>query len=204
MEKDIYQLSNLTPEQLVMWAGQKLHQDCPIYNVPCIFTFNQKINLETFQKAFQLLLDVTHTLKTVIREVEGIPQQMIIQNFHYTLENIDLTIFSDSSEQLEIWLDKRKGIVFNLEQQLFDSALIKKSENEFIWYINQHHIITDGWSISLLLKIMSDIYEKLEKGLADKDIGLPLFLDYAEKGKAQTVRRKNSSVYWENKLNKSK
>ena len=75
----------------------------------------------------------------------------------------------------------------DLETCLFDSALLKLAPDTFVWYLNQHHLITDNWSVSLLYRQLQDYYGQLLKGdLADLS-ALPGYLDYADLVKTVTV-----------------
>jgi tyrocidine synthetase-3 len=45
--------------------------------------------------------------------------------------------------------------------RLFDFALLKLSDQHYYWYIKYHHVIIDGWSISLITRRMASLYTSL-------------------------------------------
>src|SRR5690606_24255789 len=53
-----------------------------------------------------------------------------------------------------------ENLDINLPQQrLLRSVLIANSDKEHILLVNMHHIVSDGWSMSVLLKEMKFLYE---------------------------------------------
>jgi len=150
--------SNLTKSQYFIWTGQMINPDDPLYNVVFTFDIKGKINSEKFTKAFKILVRETDTLRTIFTEKDGIVNQMVLDHMEYNLEVIDL-----SSQPLEIssWINERKLLSFDISKCLFDTALIKYSDNGFIWYINQHHLITDAWGNTVIFKNLGAIYRDL-------------------------------------------
>ncbi|MCP4594575.1 MAG: hypothetical protein GY842_27915, partial [bacterium] len=69
--------SNLTRNQLLVWLGQKLQPDVPLYNMSSVFSITGELDPGHFQRAFQALVSSSDGLRTVIREVDGIPQQRV-------------------------------------------------------------------------------------------------------------------------------
>src|SRR5262249_20740304 len=147
---DIYERSNLTKHQILIWLGQKLHPDVPLYNLCVPFTIPAAIDIEQFQQGFQTLIDRTDVLRTVIEEIDGVPQQRVLPSFEYRMETLDFSTLEYPSRAVQVWIDDRRARPFRLDQALFDAALIRVSADEFVWYSAQHHIISDGWSIKLM------------------------------------------------------
>ena len=71
----VYDHSNLTVNQLLMWVGEKLNPGTCVYSVPLTCTITQAIHPVHFQRAFQTLVNSSDALRSVIDEGDGIPQQ---------------------------------------------------------------------------------------------------------------------------------
>jgi hypothetical protein len=82
---DLYQRSNLTKHQWLIWLGQKLDPQVPLYNTAVTFTLSGKVDRAHFQKAFQTLVDSSDALRTVIHETDGTPQQKVLEPFSYEM-----------------------------------------------------------------------------------------------------------------------
>jgi amino acid adenylation domain-containing protein/non-ribosomal peptide synthase protein (TIGR01720 family) len=199
---DIFELSNLTRNQLLIWAGQKLKPDAPVYVNVCITTFIGKIDLRHFQKAFQCLIDSSDTMRLVIEEVIGVPQQRPLDALKYEMEVLDFCALPDPHRRLRSWIKERSQLSFDLAECLFDSVLIRMSDAELVWYFNQHHSVGDAWAVSLLLKYMSDFYDlSLEESLGRREAPPP-FLEYVaqERTYRSTSQYAQDARYWKEKL----
>ena len=95
--------SNLTVSQLLLWLGQKLNPDVPLYNMAFLFTLSGGIDDAHFQAAFQALVDASDTLRTVIVEVEGIPQQRVLPQLDYEVAILDFSGESDPQARAQTW-----------------------------------------------------------------------------------------------------
>ncbi|MGK7878412.1 MAG: amino acid adenylation domain-containing protein [Xenococcaceae cyanobacterium] len=199
---DIAEKSNLTTSQLLLWLGQKLNPDMPLYNMVLTFTIQGKIHPVHFQQAFQALIDRTDALRTVIEEVDGLPQQRFRSTFPYKLLFLDFTSEAKPQSALQAWVDERCTRPFNLETCLFDSALIRVSPDRFVWYLNQHHLITDGWSKTLIYRYMADFYERSLKGTLAEAPALPAYSKYVEYEKSYRCSPlyRKAAAYWQHKL----
>jgi hypothetical protein len=82
MKKPINKLG-LTQSQLSIWLGQKMHPDIPLYNMVHSFELDGKLDKAAFQMAFQELIRKTDSLRTVMREVNGEPVQLIHEDHQY-------------------------------------------------------------------------------------------------------------------------
>lgn len=198
---NILERSNFTNSQFLIWLGQKLNPEVPLYNMILIFTIEGKVSPSHFQTAFQRLVDQSDALRTVIEEVKGIPQQRVLRHLEYEMTVLDLSVESQPQAALQKWLAKQRVFQFNLEECLFDTALIKIAADKFIWYLNQHHLITDGWSVAVVYQRMAEFYELALKDQLAEAPTLPAFQNYAEYERTyrQSPQYKKAVSYWKQK-----
>lgn len=154
-----------------------------------------------FEKAIQLLIYRHESLRTSFILINGEPQQKILQNRPFDWEFKDWTNKPDE-EILETIAKERKA--FDLEKSpLVRSKVYKLSPNEYILELEIHHIICDGWSMSLLAKECLEYYSDLAKGLQPSIEPLPIqYKDYAG-WQNNLLRSENNSKnldYWRQKL----
>ncbi|MGD1805298.1 amino acid adenylation domain-containing protein [Dapis sp. BLCC M126] len=201
---DIVERSNLTSSQLLLWLGQKLNPETPLYNMVWVFTIDGEIDPVSFQQAFQTLVNNSDALRTVIEEVDGIPQQRVLTTLTYNLPLLDFTAEVDTKVALQNWIQEQCKQTFNLETILFDSALIQVSSKQFVWYLNQHHLITDAWSVMLVYRYMSEFYGQYVEGTLVSP-KLPTYAEYIayEKDSQNSPLYKKAIDYWQQKQDKS-
>lgn len=194
--------TNLTKNQLLMWMDQKSRPDVPLYNIPITYYIAGKIDPGHFQKAFQALLDRSDTLRIVIEEKCGVPRQRVLEKFPYTVEYLDFSGHSTPAAALDAWVRERCVIPFNLAGRLFDCALLKLADDQFVWYWNKHHLIIDGLSDSLLYQRLSELYERSLAGRLEGIDGYPGFMEYVENERQyrRSEQYREAERYWKEKL----
>ena len=197
--------SNLTTSQMLLWLGQKLNPDIPLYNMVLVFTIKGEINSAIFQQAFKTLVNASDALRTTIQEINGIPQQTVLASFPYTLPLLDLSHEVNSQVVLQNWIATRCQQPLNLEKRLFDSALIKIASDQYVWYLNQHHLITDIWSMSLVYRYMSELYGQALGGNLAQSPKLPTYAQYIsyERNYQNSPLYQKAIAYWQQQQDKS-
>lgn len=189
--------SNLTQSQLLIWTGQLLNPDAPLYNMALAFSMKGALDTHHFQLALQALIDRSDALRTVIHSTDGIPQQSVLSTYEFTQETIDFSGKDDPDAYCKAWTAERSRQNFNLEKPMFDAVLLKLSEAHHVWYFNQHHLITDGWSVTLLYNKLGALYTASLAGTLADAPALPLFENYRL---SEATSRCEDHSYWEKKL----
>ncbi len=199
---DIYNRSNLTKNQLLFWMAHKLHPEAPLCNLAHTFTLGGGLRVDHFQRAFRTLVNSSDALRTVIHEIDGIPQQEVISDFPYTPQFIDLADSPEPDAEMRAMVDARSKTPFDLETRLFDSALIRVSPDRFVWFMSEHQIISDAVGASLIFHRMSELYELAVKAELPEAIDLPPFQDYIdyERGYRRSAECHQAEAYWTRKL----
>lgn len=166
----------LTKSQLSLWTGQKLNLKAPLYNMAHSFDIKGKLNVETFQEAFQELIKKADALRTIFTEIDNIPHQYVLPELSYSLE---LTSFVSKDESaIQEWMKERSQVIFDLTQPLFDSVLIKVNDERHIWFLNIHHLVTDARSSTILYKLQAELYQHILAGTLDSVAEIPSYSDY--------------------------
>ena len=191
--------SNLTQSQLLLWTGQKLSPESPLYNMVLTFEIQGELDVLRFQTAFQQLINQSDALRTVFTEEDGVPRQLVLSAMNYRPGMLDWSGPGRSSDDDAAWFSAQNNTRFDLSKRLFTSTLIKKTDRRWIWYLNQHHLITDAWAVSVLYRRMATLYNRLSNGTTGKVPALPLFKDYRayEKNLRFAGQIEKITAYWD-------
>ena len=205
IDGDLYQKSNLTGTQLLTWIGHKLRPNEPIYNLAYTAAIHSQIEPEHFQFALQTLIDKSDALRTIILEENGIPHQIVRPQWHFPLPIIDFSHKEQPELAFQDWVKPKAEMQFDLTNSLFDSALIKMTEKQWIWYLKIHHIIGDNTSVEILFNQLQILYEKSLSATLSEFPDLPQFKDYVsfEKAYRSTSKFREVETYWKNKYTTS-
>lgn len=170
--------SNLTHAQSLIWAGQQLFPDRPLYNMALAFRIHGPVDEATFRQAFSALVEQTDVLRTTVTASDGNPRRIVGDSLDADLEVVDLTGEPDAAARARDLVADRASRPFDLEERLWRSGLIEVDHDETIWWIVQHHLITDGWAVAILYRRMSDLYMAFADG-EPPDGDVPQFEHYA-------------------------
>lgn len=191
-------MANLTQAQRLIWTGQQLDPDAPLYNMSLSFRISGPVDPLLFQTAFDNLVAGTDSLRTTFRQVDGEPVREVHHTVPFELAVEDLSDVSDARARLMALIEAATVAPFDLSTRLFNSGLVKLSDEEWVWWIVQHHLITDGWATAVVFHRMSDLYEAAMVG-EDPDLDFPQFQFYAdfEERSLTSEAASEAAEYWE-------
>ncbi len=199
---DVYHLSNLPKNQLWFWIGQNLEPDTPFFNMPMALTIQGEVDPVRFAHAFQQVVNKADALRTIIKLNNGVPQRVVLDKLDYQVKFLDFSNNPDPQKTFDEWATLRCKEIFNLEKKLFDSVLVKLSDNQVMWYWCQHHLICDGWSTALVYRYVSEFYEKSFNENIEELPNFPSFEGYADREQEyrESKPHQHSKEYWEKVL----
>ncbi|KHN84567.1 Linear gramicidin synthase subunit B [Toxocara canis] len=145
----------LTFAQENMFLLRNLHEET-LYNIVFSIQFEGNVNLKVLRFA---LLAVT-AKQTSLRSVFNVADDGYWQECYSLTEsyqNIDWSC--QHSSNLESLIRSEMSFVFPLEQIPFRIIAVETGFSECCVIISQHHIVTDGWSMSIFAKELSDFYQ---------------------------------------------
>lgn len=183
----------LSKSQFLIWMGQQLQPNAPMYNMAFTFRFTEPIDVSIFQRAFQQLVEKCDILRSRLVVAGETPTITFLQDDQIELEVIDF----QAKTSLKDWAEERSRTRFDLTGRLFDSVLLRLDSGTYVWYINQHHFITDGWSFGLLYQEFSSIYKSLKSGESLAQSSLPTYQEFLESDSAES---QSALTYWQEKL----
>ncbi|MDX1647503.1 MAG: condensation domain-containing protein, partial [Longimicrobiales bacterium] len=172
--------SNLSRSQLMIWTGQQLDPDTPLYNMIYRFDLLGAVDPDVFRRAFQALVDRTDAMRTVFEDDDGVPAQRVLDTLVHPLQVVDLSGEASPEAALDDWVRERGRRILDLGRCTFDSALIRTGPDRYTWYLNQHHLTIDAWSGTLVFRNMADLYRRLSEGEGLAEVSYPAFGDYLD------------------------
>lgn len=165
MEQDLKQnikTYKLTQPQMRIYYEEKIYQNSSMHNIGGLVHFYSKINIEALSKAINIFIKNNDSLRIRIIEHNDVPLQYFEEYVDYKIDMIDFSGYEDNTIELMKWMQYQASKPFKLiENKLYKFAIYKLSENEYGFLIKLHHIISDGWSVSILTEQIHDLYKKI-------------------------------------------
>lgn len=134
----------------------------------------RNVDLAAMQRAWQKVVDRHSAFRTafVWKNVEK-PLQVVGRSVELPFQVEDWQDLSPSGQQasLDSYLetDRRRGFVLN-KAPLLRLALFQTSDDTHQLVLTHHHLVTDGWSMTLVFKEAFALYEAMAAG---RDLQLP-------------------------------
>ena len=143
------------------WFFEQLNPNSCAYNIHRSVKLTGKLNILALEKALQTIVERHETLRTIFIAKNGIPITQILDNVIFKLTTIDLQKNDDNEKEelLNKYFNQELKKPFNLTKDLmFRANLYCLSDREYILLISLHHIVGDGWSLGVLNKEISQLY----------------------------------------------
>ncbi|WP_166924929.1 non-ribosomal peptide synthetase [Flavobacterium poyangense] len=198
----------LTSSQNRLWVLSQFEGGSQAYNMSFVTKLTGELNAVYFEKSFKELIERHEILRTVFRtdtETQEVRQVILpVKELDFTIEELDFSAQANTNQGVEQYLDFKNSEAFDLENgPLIRVSLLKIAQKQFVFLLSMHHIISDGWSMEL---IVSEIVERYNSLLAGKEHVVPAlafqYKDYALwlEAEKQSQKYKESEKYWVDKF----
>ncbi len=199
-----YPLSNA---QLRLWILCQYREASVAYNMPMHIYLNGNYDIDSFKKAIHAAIERHEILRTIFKKdaQEKVCQWILTPTqLNFKIDYQDYRNSDNSDAEVESYVLGDAYQPFDLEKgPLFRASLLQLSDDEYIFYFNMHHIISDGWSMEVLTNDVMRYYESFVSG---KDANMtPLRIQYKDYTIWQIDQLTSNGYeehknYWESKL----
>jgi amino acid adenylation domain-containing protein len=173
----------LSYAQQRLWFLDQLEPDSPLYNIAVVVRLNGSLDTIALERGFSEVIRRHESLRTRFVESDGQPIQVIVPPAPFTLTVEDLATIGPDEKQahLHALLREEAELPFNLATgPLMRVRLFRLADEEHVLAVTMHHIISDAWSINVLIHELGLLYEAYCSGSAPRLAELPLqYADYA-------------------------
>jgi hypothetical protein len=167
-----------------LWFLHQLEPGSAAYNIPGAVRMEGRLDADALARCFDELVGRHETLRTNFAVVEEEPVQVVAAARPFLLAREDLRGVAEGA--LEDELHRRVALSaarpFDPEKdELLRATLFTLGEEEHVLLVVMDHIISDGWSMGVLIRELMALYGAFREGrpspLAELEIQ---YLDYAE------------------------
>nr|WP_279636949.1 non-ribosomal peptide synthetase [Corallococcus llansteffanensis] len=167
-----------------LWFIDQLEPGNSLYNMPLPLRLIGALDVDALHASLDALMARHESLRTTFRMEAGQPVQHVHAEASVPFEFVDLTDLPDAADrQAELM---QRGLAesrrpFDLARGPVIRALLLKVEaQEHVLVLHLHHIVSDGWSLGVLVREMTALYEAFSHGRAPTLPELPVqYADFA-------------------------
>ncbi|HEU4433459.1 MAG TPA: amino acid adenylation domain-containing protein, partial [Pyrinomonadaceae bacterium] len=189
-----------------LWFLSQLEPDSPFYNIPAALRLRGQLDVAVLEQSLNEIVRRHESLRTNFRSDKGEPVQIISPFQPLSLELEDLSGLAQDEKR-----DRLRELAANEARRSFDLAaetllrlrLVKLAENEHVLLLTLHHIISDGWSVRVLVRELSQLYAVFLRGEPSPLAELTLqYADYGvwQREQLQGERLDQELGYWREQL----
>jgi amino acid adenylation domain-containing protein len=182
MEKELYAFPTSFAQQR-LWFLNQLEPGSPAYNIAFAIRLRGQLKVDALELSLAEIVSRHETLRTTFIAFEGRPVQVVAPYLEITLPVIDLR--GEAAEEREERARQLAGEearrVFDLAQgPLLRATLLRLDTAEYVLLLTMHHIISDGWSMGVIVREMAALYDAFGKGQTSPLPELPIqYADFA-------------------------
>jgi amino acid adenylation domain-containing protein len=202
-------LQNVVPlsyAQERLWLLEQMGGLGSAYNMPALVRLRGELNVGALERSFAAVVDRHEALRTRFVVEDGSPVQVIDPPDRFGLQVEDLSEVA-AGDRAGVARERLQALAqqpFDLERGgLFRAHLLRLSAQEHIAVVVMHHIVSDGWSIGVLIREVGALYAAYSGGLSSPLPALPVqYADYAlwQRGWLQGEVLERQVAYWKERL----
>jgi NRPS condensation-like uncharacterized protein len=196
----------LSHAQQRLWFMEQMEPGNAGYNISAGLKMIGRVDVEVMERTLNEIIRRHEVLRTRFMEEAGEPIQVIDEWEQLKLQVEDLSYLEKDRmqgaargifrEELRKPFDLSKGPLLHVR-------LLRLEEEEHIILFTMHHIISDGWSLGVLIDEVTAMYEAFSGGKESPLNELPIqYADYAAWQKEQLQREwlNEQLNYWKHQL----
>ncbi|HYH79532.1 MAG TPA: amino acid adenylation domain-containing protein [Longimicrobium sp.] len=196
----------LTFGQERFWFLDRLGQGGPAYNISTGMRLRGALDAAALRAALGEVVRRHEALRTSIREVDGVPLQVIAPFAGFDLPVEDLSPLGEAAREAALGARHAEvaGHRFDLTAgPLFLARLLRLGPDEHALLLCMHHVVGDGWSLGVMFREIWALYDAFRAG---DESPLPeppaQYADWAvwQRSRGQREVQARHLAYWKERL----
>ncbi|RRV07250.1 amino acid adenylation domain-containing protein [Pseudomonas sp. v388] len=192
--------SALSFAQQRQWILWQLEPRSAAYNIPLALRLHGALNVEALRLSLDALIARHESLRTTFRQDGDQPVQVVHPATCLTV-NVEAL---PAGETVESYVDREVQQPFDLQHgPLLRVRLLNVAQHEHVLILTQHHIVSDGWSMPIMLDELLQGYQAASQGRGIERAPLPIqYADYAvwQRNWLEMGEQERQLEYWKAQL----
>jgi len=189
-----------------LWFLDQLEPGSVAFNLPLAVRMRGRLDVATLARALSEVVRRHEVLRTTFAEIDSVVVQVIGEPRDWPLPVEDLSRFMPERREAEVraYLAAESTRPFNLQEgPVLRTHLLRLGAEEHVLLVSMHHIATDGWSLSVLVREVATLYDSFSQGEQSPLVELPIqYADYAawQREWLQGDALERQMTYWRARL----
>lgn len=189
-----------------VWFLDQLEPGSAYYNIPVALRLKGQLKVSSLEQSLNAIVQRHEALRTTFGQSQGKAIQLIAPTLTLALPLIDLSALPEPErvQQLQKLARKEAQRPFDLTRgPLLRTTLMRLGNEEYVFLLNFHHIVSDGWSIGVFLRELAALYDAFSSGKPSPLSPLPVqYVDFAcwQRQWLQDEVLEEQTAYWKQQL----
>jgi FkbH-like protein len=189
-----------------LWFLQQLEPESAAYNVVSALRLTGPLDLRAFQKAIEKVHERHAVVRAAFPAPDGTPVQTVSASTEVACEIVDLQHVPAGEREgvAAAALRERAHRPFDLiKGPVSRYAVVRCAADQHIFLMVTHHIVTDGWSVTLFFRELEAFYESLTRTVPAQLPDLPIQYSDFSWWQHESLRSnglQTQLTYWKSKL----
>ncbi|PTL76953.1 non-ribosomal peptide synthetase, partial [Vitiosangium sp. GDMCC 1.1324] len=166
-----------------LWFLDQWQPQSALYNIPAAIQMEGELDVGVLERCFSELVQRHESLRTTLRQGEHGGEQVVHTQATVPLTVMDLEPLSAEERERETrrLATEEAHRPFELARgPLLRITLLRLESQRHVLLLTMHHIISDGWSVEVLLRELAALYDAFRRGEPSPLAPLPVqYADYA-------------------------
>ncbi|GCE13519.1 non-ribosomal peptide synthetase [Tengunoibacter tsumagoiensis] len=166
-----------------LWFLDQLMPNLSAYTIPVGLRINGALHIPALSQSLNEIVRRHEVLRTRFDLQDGQPVQIVEATLQITPRLIDLsTLPTDVKARTTTYLATQEArLPFDMAHgPLLRTSLLQLDGQEFLLLLTMHHVVSDGWSMSIFYRELAALYEAFSSGIAPSLPPLPIqYSDFA-------------------------
>lgn len=149
-----------------LWFLDQLVPGNAFYNVPAALRLDAALDVAVLQRSLNEIVHRHEALRTTFTVVDGLPRQRVAPALAIALPVRDLCGLALAAQQAEAvrLATEEARAPFDLARGPLIRGTLLRLSDEHIFLLTMHHVISDGWSMGVLFRELSALYQAFRAG----------------------------------------
>jgi amino acid adenylation domain-containing protein len=189
-----------------LWFLDQLIGGSPLYNMPCPQRLPFALDANVLRRCLIEIVRRHEVLRTRFSMAGGTPVQIIAPQMDVDLPIEDLRTYPAETREVEAsrLITEQAQTSFDLRTgPLIRAKLVQLADNDYIFLVTIHHIVSDGWSLGVFFRELGLLYQAFMAGQPSPLAELTVqYTDFAvwQRNWLQGDVRERQLTYWKNQL----
>ncbi|WP_407027006.1 non-ribosomal peptide synthetase [Burkholderia pseudomallei] len=192
----------LTAGQYGIWLDQMLNPDLPCYILGAILRIDGTFDEALLTSVVNEVVNANDSLRAVLVSEGGSVRQRVLSDVELEIAHIDFSGSAHPHDSAWRYMRTAFDTAFALDGLLCDFRIVRESPSRTYWMYRCHHLVADGQSVSMICRMIVDLYNRRASADMARIEPTPSYFDSLDDDRkyAESSRYERDAQFWQDKF----